>query len=125
MGVCGVEGVFRRSCEKTMQVLRQNQETIITILEVLLYDPLYAWTITAAEAYSRQKDPGESDLNFSESASETNVTAERALTRIKQKLQGTENGGVSSIEGQVEHLIQEARDPLNLSRLYNGWQPYF
>lgn len=125
MGVCGIEGIFRRSCEKTMVVLRQNKETIITILEVLLYDPLYAWTITASEAYSRQKDDGDVDLNFSEGISNTNVTAERALTRIKQKLQGTENGGVSSVEGQVQHLIQEARDPVNLSRLFNGWQAFF
>lgn len=123
MGVCGIEGIFRRSCEKTMVVLRKNKETILTILEVLLYDPLYAWTITASEAYSRQKDEEDVDLKFTEGIS-TNITAERALTRIKQKLQGTENGGVSSVEGQVEHLIQEARDPANLCRLYNGWQAY-
>ncbi|GLV35047.1 telomere fusion [Carabus blaptoides fortunei] len=126
MGVCGIEGVFRRSCEKTMHVLRQHAETVLTILEVLLYDPLYAWTITAAEAYSRQQDDDlKESLHFSdEDGTSVNVTAERALLRLKQKLQGTENGGVCSIEGQVELLLQQARDPVNLSRLYNGWQPY-
>ncbi|CAG5022045.1 unnamed protein product [Parnassius apollo] len=44
-GCCGVEGIFRRCCEKTMQLLRDNQETLLTILEVLLYDPLYSWTV--------------------------------------------------------------------------------
>lgn len=39
-----------------MKVLRQNSQTIITILEVLLYDPLYAWTVTSAEANKRQTD---------------------------------------------------------------------
>lgn len=29
-----------------MEVLRENQETILTILQVLLYDPLYVWTIS-------------------------------------------------------------------------------
>lgn len=53
-GVSGVDGVFRKACEKTMQVLRANKTTIITILEVLLYDPLYAWTMTTEKAYSRQ-----------------------------------------------------------------------
>jgi len=38
-----------------MNVLRLNQTTIITILEVLLYDPLYAWTLTNKKAYGRQK----------------------------------------------------------------------
>lgn len=46
LGSTGVEGVFRKSCEKTMEVLRQNKKTILTILEVLLHDPLYSWTIT-------------------------------------------------------------------------------
>lgn len=55
---------------------------------------------------------------------ETNKIAKRALLRIEQKLQGTEDGLVSSVSGQVERLLQEARDPANLSRLYCGWQPY-
>lgn len=53
-GVSGVDGVFRKSCEKTMDVLRQNKSTIVTILEVLLYDPLHMWTLTRKEASKRQ-----------------------------------------------------------------------
>lgn len=29
-----------------MQLLRDNSETLLTILEVLLCDPLYSWTVT-------------------------------------------------------------------------------
>lgn len=54
----------------------------------------------------------------------TNKSAERALLRIEQKLQGTEEGLASSVSGQVERLIQQARDSTNLCRLYCGWQPY-
>lgn len=39
-----------------MSVLRKNQEKILTILEVLLYDPLYAWTVTPKKAASRQRE---------------------------------------------------------------------
>merc|ERR1712117_529396 len=35
-GPCGVEGTFRKSAEAVMQVLRSNQESILTILEVLI-----------------------------------------------------------------------------------------
>ena len=34
MGVAGVEGVFRRCCEKTMEVMRASQEELCTIVEV-------------------------------------------------------------------------------------------
>lgn len=55
---------------------------------------------------------------------EVNKLAERALMRLQQKLQGLEEGVAMSIEGQVNLLIQTARDPNNLCRLYAGWQPY-
>lgn len=53
-GVSGVDGVFRKSCEKTMQVLRQNKAMIITTSQVLLDDPLYLWTLTNKKSQSRQ-----------------------------------------------------------------------
>lgn len=55
LGASGVEGVFRKSCEKTMEVLRQHKSTILTIVEVLLHDPLNAWTLTSSEAARRQQ----------------------------------------------------------------------
>ncbi|XP_034246355.1 serine-protein kinase ATM isoform X2 [Thrips palmi] len=133
MGLSGVEGVFRRSCEKTMAVLRRNQEKILTILEVLLYDPLYAWSLTPKMAAKRQKGKSNSsdasvssvDSEGKVSNTEKNKMAERVLCRLKEKLLGTEDGPASSIEGQVNRLIQQARDVANLSRLFKGWQAYF
>lgn len=50
--------------------------------------------------------------------------AERALIRIKNKLEGTEFGSILATAGQVARLLQQATDVKNLSRLYPGWQPY-
>jgi len=42
MGVTGVEGVFRRCCEKTLSVMRTNKEALLTIVEVIiLHSNLY------------------------------------------------------------------------------------
>ncbi|XP_063405374.1 serine-protein kinase ATM-like [Mytilus trossulus] len=142
MGVSGVEGVFRRCCEKTMDVMHNNQEALLTILEVLLYDPLYAWCMSPAKAYALQhrrdrNDPDASELNttkdvleFAESnepvenTESVNKLAERVLLRLHQKLQGIEDGVQLSVSGQVNLLIQQARDPKNLAKLFPGWQPY-
>lgn len=59
------------------------------------------------------------------SSMEKNKMAERVLCRLKEKLLGTEDGPASSIEGQVNRLIQQARDVSNLSRLFKGWQAYY
>ncbi|XP_041351980.1 serine-protein kinase ATM-like isoform X2 [Gigantopelta aegis] len=143
MGVTGVEGVFRRSCEKTMEVMHVNQEVLLMILQVLLYDPLYVWTLSPQKAYALQNkrdrtDPDQSELNTtstsvtdieqessgSEGLDEVNKVAERVLLRLQQKLQGVEDGIQLSIMGQVNYIIQEARDPKNLCKLFPGWQPY-
>ncbi|XP_050594170.1 serine-protein kinase ATM isoform X2 [Bombus affinis] len=124
MGVSGVEGTMRHCCEKTLTVLRDQRQIIITLLQVLLYDPLFKWTITPAEARNIQSGTSSKLVENNQCSKATNKTAERALLRIEQKLQGTEEGLASSVSGQVERLIQEAHDPMNLCRLYCGWQPY-
>ncbi|XP_076172316.1 serine/threonine-protein kinase tefu isoform X2 [Ptiloglossa arizonensis] len=125
MGVSGIEGTMRHCCVKTLTVLRNQRQVIITLLQVLLYDPLFTWTITPAKAHNIQKSENSlKSVEISQSSTGTNKTAERALLRIEQKLQGTEEGLASSVFGQVERLIQQARDPANLCRLYFGWQPY-
>ncbi|OXU25092.1 hypothetical protein TSAR_000011 [Trichomalopsis sarcophagae] len=128
MGVSGVEGTMRRCCEETMTVLREQREIIVTLLRVLLYDPLYSWAITPAKAATYQSEhssrSSENKDSNSSGTTETNKLAERALLRVQQKLQGIEEGVTSSIAGQVERLIQQARDPTNLCKLFQGWQAY-
>lgn len=62
MGVSGVEGTMRHCCEKTLTVLRDQRQIIITLLQVLLYDPLFKWTITPAEARNIQSGGTSSKL---------------------------------------------------------------
>src|SRR5690606_5901037 len=46
MGITKTEGVFRRCCEFTLDALREETYSIMTILDVLRYDPLYSWSIS-------------------------------------------------------------------------------
>lgn len=61
---------------------------------------------------------------LTDSQESVNKLAERVLLRLQQKLQGYEEGVQLSVTGQVNNLIQEARDPKNLCKLFPGWQPY-
>ncbi len=126
-GPSGVEGTFRRCAETTLKVLRANKESILTILEVLIYDPLYNWSLTPAKAYKLQygREPGPAlKAQWAQQMTNTNTLAERALLRVTQKLNGMEEGSHLSVQGQVTSLIQQATDPDNLALVYFGWQPY-
>lgn len=37
-----------------MSVLRHNQDVIVTVIEVLLYDPCYQWALTEEKAAQLQ-----------------------------------------------------------------------
>ncbi len=52
--------------------------------------------------------------------------AERTLTRIRQKLQGYEDptGDALKVEAHVDLLINEARNPAHLARIFVGWAPW-
>ncbi|KAG8228988.1 hypothetical protein J437_LFUL006936 [Ladona fulva] len=148
MGVSGVQGVFKN--EEVMRVIREHYRSVLTVLEVLIYDPLYAWTLKPFEQALKERrevsysddsyetEDGEKAGFFSSfgkplkkfpewrlNQNERNPYAVRALERIERKILGVEDGfPPSSIEAQVDKLIKIAQDPENLCALYSGWQPY-
>ncbi len=143
MGITGVEGTFKKSCEEVLRALRMNSAQILTILEVVIHDPLYKWSLSPIEARNKQDKrtaaamitavPNEDDTLVSGPAGSNSApasagrdAAERTLMRIRNKLQGFEDstGEGLGVEGQVEQLIATARDTKNLSRIYIGWAPW-
>lgn len=43
MAVCGTEGTFRMTCESVMRVLRENRNSVMTMLDAFVHDPLVSW----------------------------------------------------------------------------------
>lgn len=56
MGISGLEGVYRRCCNFTLEALRLEQESIMTILDVLRYDPLYSWSVSPLRLAKMQEN---------------------------------------------------------------------
>lgn len=44
LGITGYEGIFLRVCEITLSVLRMHRETLMSVLETFIHDPLVEWT---------------------------------------------------------------------------------
>ncbi len=132
MGLSGVEGVFRRCCNFTLQALRQDQYSIMTILDVLRYDPLYSWSISPLRLQRMQEKTKAEEGDRGDDAMGVGLTAlankkavnnpseaDRALTVVSRKL-----GKTLSVEASVNELIQQAVDERNLAVLYCGWAAY-
>ncbi|EXJ84111.1 hypothetical protein A1O3_04778 [Capronia epimyces CBS 606.96] len=130
MGLTGVEGVFRRCCNFTLDALRRDQEAIMTILDVLRYDPLYTWSISPLRLQKMQENHAQADgpaatgiLNPGDGAKRDAIgepsEADRALTVVAKKLSKS-----LSVEATVNELIRQATDERNLAVLYCGWAAY-
>jgi ataxia telangiectasia mutated family protein len=152
MGLTQTEGSFRRSCEEVLRVLRDNALQIMTILEVVIHDPLYKWSLSPLQARQKQNTlpdfqndldvanmGGGNNPNLVQNANATfgakstlggsfgKSAAERTLLRVLHKLHGQEDpssGEALSVEGHVDLLINEARSEHNLSKLFPGWAPW-
>ena len=142
MGPCGTEGTFVRTAEETTRILRKNAGALLTILSAVVADPLYKWKMSPLEARRRQTSQEENDAGahhmvdqeesaeFADdvsSAEDENKEGAKTIARINEKLQGYEDstsGEQQSVEGQVQLLINSARDPDNLCDMYFGWMPW-
>ena len=107
MGVRGADGVFRRVAELTLEQLRANRPTLLTVLSTMRHDPLVEW----------------SKRNVQEDASGVRESdeAEKELEKVDLKLQGINQlrgPTAMSVEGQVSCLINEATNIQNLCQMY-------
>ena len=49
MEASGIEGSYRMTCETVMRVLRTNRESLMTMLEAFVFDPLVTWRLLKPE----------------------------------------------------------------------------
>ncbi|KUI56944.1 Serine/threonine-protein kinase tel1 [Cytospora mali] len=140
MGVTKTDGVFRRCCEFTLDALREDTYSIMTVLDVLRYDPLYSWSSTPMRLAKLQgaarraegddgngNSNGEGEGGAADGGLENKKKgvvnepseADRALEVVRKKLSKT-----LSVTATVNDLINQATDERNLAVLYSGWAAY-
>lgn len=112
MGVLGIEGPFRKSCEIILRVLQKEKNTLLAYLRPMIYD--------IAGQNSTNGEQGE-------------VVERQAVTNyrnVKSRLMGvaTKYKGTSefplSVEGHINFIIKEAIDEGNLAGMFRGWNPW-
>lgn len=125
MGALKYEGPFRRSCEITMRVLREQRTTLQSVLTPFVYDPL------VNESSRERKERKAAGIKVEDE--ETNYLVLR-INDILHRLNGqvrsversenerqNENNVYLSVEGQVSLLILQATNIDNLCQMYQGW----
>lgn len=151
LGLSGVEGLYRQVCQVTMTLLRSNKETVLSVLESFVHDPLVEWSRSKHQSLNHHPSHAGPTTSSSSSPSKSEA-AKLILKKIDERLSGIYNLQVPrssntrrkgtlgqsrkgekvheegllplSVQGQVDRLIQEAVSEENLAQMYFGWMPF-
>jgi|SRR5690606_33332851 len=139
MGVSGVEGVFRSTCESVMRVLRDNKDSLLALLDSFVHDPLINWRLAAlqekkekTDSYNIKQQTSSFDRDLYqmsiqsprhkyESPESQYRIANSVINRIECKLTGKDFPGETlDVQQQVDRLIEQATSVQNLCQMYLG-----
>ena len=137
-GPTGAEGLYTSGLQTAMTTLRDHRDTLLSVLEPFLKDPVIDWK----RARGQQRSSAQNQQQQSSAA-------KRSIRVIDERLQGiynlrnpnfrkyrrTDGSSVDqddeaatvlplSVEGQVQKMIAEATNHENLVQLYVGWMPW-
>ncbi|CEF67456.1 Target of rapamycin [Strongyloides ratti] len=118
MEVTGIEGNYRNTCERVLNLCRTYDDRLLAILEAFVYDPVIGTKLqSGSKAVNKQYTPPKAIPH----------TGTAEIERIKQKLIGRDFAFYHSyeVEGQVNRLIEEATSADNLCQCYVGWCPFW
>ncbi|XP_056647970.1 serine/threonine-protein kinase SMG1 isoform X1 [Diorhabda sublineata] len=116
LGVTGVEGIFRLACENVLKVMRKGRETLLTLLEAFVYDPLIDWTV-GGEVLAGTTFGA---LNTNTSSKQSKKELEREVTLSMFNVRCTEmkaewNENKEEILNEIPNLIKNLNDYLELN----------
>mmetsp|Transcript_32781 Transcript_32781/g.57031 ORF Transcript_32781/g.57031 Transcript_32781/m.57031 type:complete len:2324 (-) Transcript_32781:513-7484(-) len=107
LGIYEEQGEFEQTCEKVLEVMKQNKRIILAQVERFVHDPLVVKFLVPE---TRQED---SDLKST-------------IKTVTSKLEGIhkESNKVMTTQVQVKELIKAAKDSEKLREMYEGWAPW-
>ena len=141
-GPSGADGVYTAGLQTAMRTLRDNRDTLLSVLEPFLKDPVIDWK------RHRGQQKAQSGTTMAVHTEKQAEEAKRSIKVIDERLQGIYNlrnpnlkkyrrrdqstdqddefGHLVPlpVEGQVQRMIQEATSNENLVQLYVGWMPW-
>lgn len=127
-GPTGADGMFTGALIESMRTLRKNRDTLLSVLEPFLNDPVINFK---SKSQKNSKDDKKEDfisniegrLDGEYNLINTNL---QKLGKDKNSPGKSETDHITklSVEGQVQKMIMEATSKQNLVQVYVGWMPW-
>ncbi|EAY17524.1 PIKK family atypical protein kinase [Trichomonas vaginalis G3] len=127
MGIAGTGGTFRSTFVDYMTVLRENWRVLILVLAVFVHEPcVESSDVAASDTVAKITRIGSCIDGGVPSVAPNSDDADTIRLRVKSKLLGNDFGNVSmKVSDQADLLIASATSIYNLSKMFNGWCPFW
>lgn len=86
LGVMGYEGIYRKTCEVTLKVLRNEYDSLINVLRPFIYDPVADWLDD--EKLARHNSKNNALRGNNEGDETKNAIALQIVEDVSRRLQG-------------------------------------
>lgn len=138
-GVTGTDGVFVNCCQVTMKSLRNSKDTLMSVLETFIHDPLVEWgkrragvdlALQGRKVLNNINNKLEGGLGITyelnRALSNNNNQVVNAILTAAHGLDLPPTVSIRNltVNSQVEKLIEEATNIEHLSRMWIGWSAY-
>ena len=111
MGITGTEGTFRRCCEFTLEALRDQSYSIMTILDVLRYDPLYSWSLSPLRVKKLQEQQQAAAEAGGTAAADTNAGAATSKRKSRSAAAEVTTTAADDVMGKEVKNLNDDDDP--------------
>lgn len=150
-GPTGTDGVYSSSLKLAMTTLRHNRDTLLSVLEPFIKDPIIDWKRTRSTQSPKKMISKVHGVNMTQAQDDRQTKeAKHSIKVIDERLRGIynlRNPNIKkylkrdsysvaqtdesltqllplSVEGQVHKMIAEATSSQNVVQLYVGWMPW-
>ncbi|KAI3661795.1 hypothetical protein MP638_003803 [Amoeboaphelidium occidentale] len=151
-GVTETDGIYTKTCELVLALLRSNEATLMSVLEAFVHDPLLEFHTSSKKSGAQTKSERAKQqartvlMNISSKLRgglgwtyQFNVVCDmygKSSSNAKNIVSAASGSEVAierarlheqkmSVEGQVQVLIQQARSYEYMSQMWIGWSAYY
>lgn len=135
-GPTGTDGVYTGAMKSAMQTLRDNRDTLLSVLEPFVKDPIIEWkrqrSSDLRQSNEKQIQQAKRSIHVIDERlcgvyNLQNPSAKKASEQQKEQDDSKDEWShlsPLSVEGQVHKMISEATSSENLVQLFVGWMPW-
>lgn len=130
-GPSGVDGMYTGALIESMSTLRKNKDTLLSVLEPFLKDPVINLKSNKSSKNSKAMNSARESIAKIEGRLDGVYNLKNPNKKKVKRQDGYSdneddhaNATQLSVEGQVQKMIMEATSHENLLQVYIGWMPW-